>query len=69
MTPPTRHRGLPGMVGLYLLHFALFCTWKISQPGRRGGAPRSESAMLMIAGGNHTIIHMSPPYNLLYVKR
>ena len=36
------------------------------RPGRiqnvgRGGAPRSESQIAMIAGGNHTIIYLTPP--------
>ena len=34
----------------------------LSLPGRRGGAPRSESKITMIASGNHTIIYMPPPY-------
>jgi hypothetical protein len=33
--------------------------------GRRGGAPRSESEIFMIASGNHSIISVSPPYKLV----
>ena len=32
----------------------------VVRPGRRGGAPRSESKNPMIAGGNHTLIQMPP---------
>ena len=38
-----------------------FCYgWVVVRPGRRGGAPRSESKNPMIAGGNHTLIQMPP---------
>ena len=38
------------------------CFRSVIVPDRRGGAPRSESMIEMIASGNHTIIHMTPPY-------
>ena len=61
MTPPTKLQHLPCFIGCKMLDFAPFDT-AIDPRGFGGVVLRAANQNQLIAGGNHTIMDMTPPY-------
>ena len=64
MTPPIRLDNYFVKINAEIFPFCIHRHLSHKLVRRRGGAPRSESIIPMIAGGNHTIIYMTPPYSV-----